>query len=127
MQHAEGDSSRQSRSALSSSSAAAAAATVAEEETAAAAQAMSCVAILMQHPTNAQAMKRGDGLRQLAELVLDSEDSEVGGWGRRAGLVWWEGLEDPRRAWIFSISFCLFESSELSFFVVLAATTLYTT
>lgn len=65
-----GGSSRQSRSERS-------AAQAAEEEAVAAAQAASCVAILMQHPTNAHAMKRGGGLGQLAELILDSEDSEV--------------------------------------------------
>lgn len=48
-----------------------------EEEGAAAAQAASCVAILMQHPTNAHAMNRGGGLRQLAELIFDSEHSGV--------------------------------------------------
>lgn len=67
-----GGSSRQSRSVPSS-----AAATLEEEEAAAAAQAACCVAILMQHPTNAHAMKKAGGLRQLAELIFDSEDSEV--------------------------------------------------
>eukprot|EP00904_Undaria_pinnatifida_P004808 jgi/Undpi1/1457/HiC_scaffold_11.g04848.m1 len=65
-----------------SSAAAAAAATVpsdntVDEEGAAAAQAMSCVAILMQHATNALAMKRVGGLRQITELIHDSENNEV--------------------------------------------------
>ncbi|CAM9873374.1 unnamed protein product [Pylaiella littoralis] len=62
-------SSRQSRSERSTAAA--------EEQAVAAAQAASCVAILMQHPTNALAMKRGGGLGQLTELIFDSEDSEV--------------------------------------------------
>ena len=71
-----GGSSHQSKSAPSS-----AAAVAEEEEAAAAAQAACCVAILMQHPTNAHAMKRTGGLRQLAELIFESEDSEVS-WAR---------------------------------------------
>eukprot|EP00903_Cladosiphon_okamuranus_P006097 g6007.t1 len=68
----DGGSRSQSRSAPSSTAAA-----VEEEEAAAAAQAACCMAILMQHPTNAHTMKRTGGLRQLAELISDSEDSEV--------------------------------------------------
>lgn len=51
---------------------------VVEEEYAAAAMAICCVAILMQHPTNALAMKKLEGLRQLTELIHDSEHNEVG-------------------------------------------------
>lgn len=54
-----------------------------EEDGAAAAQAICCVAILMQHPTNAQAMKRARGLRQLTDLIQDSEHNEVLLWENR--------------------------------------------
>ncbi|CAM9399461.1 unnamed protein product [Ectocarpus sp. 12 AP-2014] len=71
-----GGSSKQT-STMSSSRSAATAAAVAEEEGIAAGQAASCVAILMQHPTNALAMKRAGGLKELAELIFDSEHSEA--------------------------------------------------
>ncbi|CAN0100954.1 unnamed protein product [Ectocarpus sp. 6 AP-2014] len=72
-----GGSSKQTSTMSSSRSAAAAAAAAAEEEGTAAGQAASCVAILMQHPTNALAMKRAGGLKELAELIFDSEHSEA--------------------------------------------------
>ncbi|CAN0320770.1 unnamed protein product, partial [Ectocarpus sp. 12 AP-2014] len=62
---------------MSSSRSAAATAAAAEEEGTAAGQAASCVAILMQHPTNALAMKRAGGLKKLAELIFDSEHGEA--------------------------------------------------
>lgn len=71
-----GGSSKQT-SAMSSSRSAAAAAAAAEEQGTAAGQAASCVAILMQHPTNALTMKRAGGLKELAELIFDSEHSEA--------------------------------------------------
>lgn len=47
------------------------------EEAAAAAQSITCVAILMQHPTNSLVMKKIGGLETMTELIQDSEHNEV--------------------------------------------------
>lgn len=49
----------------------------ADDEVAAAAQAISCVAILIQHPNNALAMRRARGLRRLINIINESEHNEV--------------------------------------------------